>query len=366
MLLRSSGVEALIINGDLKPTQHYALENSLKVECVDRIRLILEIFTSRAMSNESRLQVEKARLKYEIPLLREWIHSAKMGEHPGFLGGGEYAVDVYYDLIKRRIGKIDDELRRLGESKDQRRVQRKKKGFNLVSLAGYTNAGKSSLMKRLTGEEVFVEDRLFSTLSTTTKKLQESSLPILVTDTIGFMSGFPPFIIEAFKSTITEIFNADLVLLVVDSSEGRDAIEMKISTSEKILFPDVELERVFLVLNKIDKIDMVERKVLIRLMEDRGYSSRVFPSSAVTGEGIDSLHEGIVARFSHRVEFQLTLPQTGETESFLTWLRRKASISVLEYSNEVRVVGTCDEVDMKKLRERTSSLRAKAVFIALT
>jgi len=184
--------------------------------------------------------------------------------------------------------------------------------------------------------------------------------------TIGFMSGFPPFIIEAFKSTITEIFNADLVLLVVDSSEGRDAIEMKISTSEKILFPDVELERVFLVLNKIDKIDMVERKVLIRLMEDRGYSSRVFPSSAVTGEGIDSLHEGIVARFSHRVEFQLTLPQTGETESFLTWLRRKASISVLEYSNEVRVVGTCDEVDMKKLRERTSSLRAKAVFIALT
>jgi GTP-binding protein HflX len=361
-LLRAKNVDTLIVNGDLKPTQHYILENALKVECVDRVRLVLEIFTFRAESNESRLQVEKARLKYEIPLLREWIHSAKKGEHPGFLGGGEYAVDVYYDLTKKRIGKIDEELQRLSESKDHRRIQRKKKGFNLISLAGYTNAGKSSLMRCLTGEQVLVEDRMFSTLSTTTKRLRRSSLQILVTDTIGFMSDLPPFVIEAFKSTITEIFNADLILLVVDSSEGWRSIERKISTSEKILFPEVELDRIFLVLNKIDRINDAEGKELMEKMGDRGYASHVFLLSAITNEGLDTLNDAIIARFSHQIGFELILPQTGGTESFLTWLRRKTSISLLEYSNEVHVVGACDEIDADRLQQKVASLNGTSLL----
>ncbi|MDD1746838.1 MAG: GTPase HflX [Methanomassiliicoccales archaeon] len=362
-LLSDWGVDTLIINGDLKPTQHYILESALKVECVDRIRLVLEIFTSRAASTESKLQVEKARLKYEIPLLREWIHSAKKGEHPGFLGGGEYAVDVYYDLIKKRMGKIDEELRRLGDSKDQKRIQRKKKGFNLISLAGYTNAGKSSLMRRLTGEQVLVEDRLFSTLSTTTKRLLGSPFQILVTDTIGFMSNLPPFVIEAFKSTITEIFNADLILLVVDASEDWDSVEKKITTSEKILFPEVELDRVFLVLNKIDRLDEMQKNELMERLSDWTHPSDIFMVSAITNEGLDALTNALLARFSHRTSFDILLPQTGGTQSLLTWLRRRASISQLEYSNEVHVIGTCDEIDLNKLRQKVAGLNGTVISI---
>jgi GTP-binding protein HflX len=358
-VLNTRKVEALLINGDLKPTHHFILENGLKVECVDRIRLTLEIFMSRANSKESRLQVERARLKYEIPLLREWIHSAKMGEHPGFLGGGEYAVDVYYDFIKKRIRKIDEELQRDGEANNQKRLQRKRRGFNLISLAGYTNAGKSSLMNVLTGEKVLVEDRMFSTLSTTTKRLDGTSLPILLTDTIGFLHNLPPFVIEAFKNTVTEIFNADLILLVVDSSDDWMEVERKLSTSEKILFPDVEAERIFLVLNKTDRLDSLRRKGLLENMRKRWQTSHIYLISALTGEGVDALVDSIMSRFSHRVQFELILPQIGGTERLLTWLRKKTSISQLEYANDVRVVGACDEVDVKRIHKAVTDLKGK-------
>jgi GTPase len=361
--LKAKIVDVLIINGDLKPTQHYVLENALKVECVDRIRLVLEIFMLRANSKESRLQVERARLKYEIPLLREWIHRAKMGEHPGFLGGGEYAVDVYYDLIKRRMSRIDEELRRQGESNDQKRLQRKRKGFNMVSLAGYTNAGKSSLMRRLTGEEVLVEDRMFSTLSTTTKRLNGTNLPILLTDTIGFLDDLPPFVIEAFKNTVTEIFHADLILLLVDSSDDWYEVERKLATSERILFPEVELNRVYLILNKIDRINQSQKNELLIQMAERWQSSHIHPISALTGEGIDELLDSILTLFSHQIHFELILPQTGKTEAFLTWLRSKVSISNLEYANDVRVVGTCDEVDVKRIKEKADEIKGTIVNI---
>jgi GTP-binding protein HflX len=361
-VLNTRKVEALLINGDLKPTHHFILENGLKVECVDRIRLTLEIFMSRANSKESRLQVERARLKYEIPLLREWIHSAKMGEHPGFLGGGEYAVDVYYDFIKKRIRKIDEELQRDGEANNQKRLQRKRRGFNLISLAGYTNAGKSSLMNVLTGEKVLVEDRMFSTLSTTTKRLDGTSLPILLTDTIGFLHNLPPFVIEAFKNTVTEIFNADLILLVVDSSDDWMEVERKLSTSEKILFPDVEAERIFLVLNKTDRLDSLRRKGLLENMRKRWQTSHIYLISALTGEGVDALVDSIMSRFSHRVQFELILPQIGGTERLLTWLRKKTSISQLEYANDVRVVGACDEVDVKRIHKAVTDLKGKMIL----
>lgn len=352
-------VDVLIINGDLKPTHHYFLENALKVECVDRIRLVLEIFMLRANNKESRLQVERARLRYEVPLLREWIHSAKMGEHPGFLGGGEYAVDVYYDLIKKRMRKIDNDLRRSGDSNDQRRVQRRRRGFQLVSLAGYTNAGKSSLMRTLTGEEVVIEDQMFSTLSTTTKRLKNSALPILITDTIGFLHDLPPFVIEAFKNTITEIFSADLILLVVDSSEDWDELDRKLSTSEKILFPEVEAGRVLLILNKTDRSDMNEMKGLMEKLRGRVQASSIYGVSAKTGDGVERLRNGIIERFSHPIHFRLILPQTGRTEHLLTWLRKEATISQLDYSNDVRVEGTCKESDLKRIEGDVKALKGR-------
>jgi GTPase len=245
-------------------------------------------------------------------------------------------------------------------------LQRKRKGFNMVSLAGYTNAGKSSLMQRLTGEEVLVEDRMFSTLSTTTKRLNGTNLPILLTDTIGFLDDLPPFVIEAFKNTVTEIFHADLILLLIDLSDDWYEIERKLATSERILFPEVELDRVYLILNKIDRINQNQKNNLLIQMAERWQSSHIYPISALTGEGIDELRDSILMLFSHQLHFELILPQTGKTEAFLTWLRRRVSISNLEYANDVRVVGTCDEVDVKRIKEKADEINGTVVNIEMS
>lgn len=354
--LQKHPVEVLLINGDLKPTHHYALENTLKVECVDRVRLVLSIFADRASSRESRLQVERARLQYEMPLLKEWIHSAKMGEHPGFLGGGEYAVDVYYDLTKKRIRRIDDELAELGRAGQLKREQRRKRGFHLVSLAGYTNAGKSSLLNSLTGAEALVEDRMFSTLTTTTRRLKTTDRPILLTDTIGFFSNLPHFVIEAFKGTIDDIFSSDLVLLVVDCSEPPEEVERKLRTSTEILYPEMPPQKIFLVLNKAD---LVSGEIDSGWFRERIDVQEICAVSAKTGRGMEGLEAAIVAHFSYPCEFTAVMPQTGETESFIHWLRGVADVESVEYGNEVTILGTCQEGTGKSISSEASSRKGR-------
>ena len=161
-------------------------------------------------------------MRYEIPLIREWIHNAKGGEHPGFLGTGEYETGAYYELITRQLARIEDELAKLSDDRRLRRRRRTYQGFHTVALAGYTNAGKSSLLNTITNERVLVEDRMFSTLSTTTSRLEGSRKQVLITDTIGFLTDLPHYMIESFKGTLDEIFFADLVLLVIDASDDED------------------------------------------------------------------------------------------------------------------------------------------------
>jgi len=353
-LLKENPVDVLLINGDLRPVHHYVLENTLKVECVDRIRLVLNMFTERANSRESRLQVEKARLQYEVPFLKEWIHSAKMGEHPGFLGGGEYAVDVYYDLTKKRMRKIDEELEGLRQSDELRRIQRKKKGLVLVSLAGYTNAGKSSLLKAMTGADVLIEDRMFSTLSTTTRKLERTTKTILLTDTIGFLSSLPHFIIEAFKNTIEDIFGSDLVLLVIDCSEPMEEIERKLATSAEILFPEVPPQNVILVLNKAD---LVPGRIDLSWFRERIEVLRTYIVSAKTGNGLDELEMFIASFFAYPFEFDIAMPQTGTTESFIHWLRQIADVDVIEHGNDVRISGSCKEEESQRILSEVQRLK---------
>ena len=353
-LLEKHPVDVLLINGDLRPAHHYILENTLKVECVDRVRLVLNIFTERANSRESRLQVERARLQYEMPLLKEWIHSAKMGEHPGFLGGGEYAVDVYYDFIKKRMKKIDEELGELHQSNELRRMQRRKKGFHLVSLAGYTNAGKSSLLRALTGANVLIEDRMFSTLTTTTRKLEGTGKTILLTDTIGFFNDLPPFVIEAFKNTIEDIYTSDLVLLMVDCSETKEEIERKLATSVEILYPEIPSQQVFLVLNKAD---LVPEKIDLGWYKQRIDVHRTYIISAQTGNGLDELEMSIVSFFSYPLVFSINMQQTGSTESFIHWLREVAEVENIEYSNKVKIFGSCKEAEGMQITSEVKKLK---------
>lgn len=358
-LLASRPVAALLFNGELKPSQHYLLESQLGVECIDRIRLVLNIFSTRASSRESQLQVLRAKLIYEIPLLREWIHNAKGGEHPGFLGGGAYETDAYYELIRHQLSRIDSELHKLDVNHHLRRKQRQKRGFSTVAIAGYTNAGKSSLLNTLTLEKVLVEDRLFSTLATTTGRLEGENKPILMTDTIGFMGDLPHFLIESFKSTIDEVYFADLVLLVIDASDPLDEVKRKIETSRDILFPEVDASSIVIVLNKKDTASELAAKTA--LVRDALPAREVLAVSARTGQGIQELKKAIASTFQYPVEMRFRLPHGPNAEPFLSSLYNSTEVVQVKYGDGIEVHLFCQEKDHANIVNQVVALNGQAI-----
>lgn len=361
-LLRKRPVDVVIINGDLKPSQHYLLENELKVECIDRIRLVLEIFATRAFSREAQLQVQRAKLRYEIPLLREWIHNAKGGEHPGFLGSGEYETDAYYELIRRQLSRIEEELVKLANDSQLRRRQRHKRGFHTVALAGYTNAGKSTLLNVLTSEEALVEDRMFSTLSTTTGRLEGVNKPILLTDTIGFLHDLPHFMIESFKSTLDEIYFSDLVLLVVDSSDDLAMFKTKLRTSMDILFPDVDATSLFIVLSKADKASDLQAKRAAVLSTIP--CQEVIAISSLSGSGLPELHDAIVEHFQYPVEMHFFLPYSAGSQSFISWLHDHTEMQTRAEDRGTEITLRCRESDHAGIVRRIVELGGRALMDA--
>ena len=217
----------------LKPNQSFNLENTLHVRVLDRNALIMIIFLHHARTKEAKLQVEYAILKHQLPYVTELIRRTKLGEHPGLMAGGEYKVDEYYRLTKTRIKKIRQQLSKIKTSREQRRKYRRRRGFSLITLAGYTNAGKSALLKALTNVQIPVDDRMFSTVSPKTRRVAGSRL--LLTDTVGFIKNIPTQLIEAFKSTLEEIIDTDHILLVVDISEEVAMVKEKLKTCLKTI-----------------------------------------------------------------------------------------------------------------------------------
>ncbi len=359
-ILEENPVEVLLINGELEPGQHYILENTLKIECVDRIKVVLNIFTKRAHSKEAMLQVEKAKLQYEMPFLKEWIHNAKAGEHPGFLGGGEYAINTYYDLIKKRMKKIDTDLKSMKDDQALRRQQRKKKGFYLVCLAGYTNAGKSSLMKKMTGESVIIENKMFSTLSTTTRKMENVKKEILLTDTIGFLENLPHFMIESFRNTIEDIFNADLVLLVLDSSDDMPEVIRKLRTSKGILLPEIDPLNIVVVLNKTDllRFGMKERIDVVRAEFPQ---SEIVLTSVKNDYGLDVLRTKILEKFTYPIELNFAAPQSGELQSLLSGLYDICDVISIEYGPITKVSLRCKLDDRDRIAKSVIALDGSVI-----
>jgi len=352
-LLVERPVDVVVINGELKPSQHFNLENGLKTECLDRIAVVLDIFTSRAEGRESKLQVELARLRYQVPLMREWVHSAKAGEHPGFLGGGEYQVDVYYNIIRRRIAQIEEELRSLARDGDLRRGMRRYKGFRTVCLAGYTNAGKSSLMRRLTGEEVLVADRMFSTLGTTTRRVGSSK--ILLTDTVGFLKDLPHFMIESFRNTLQDVFTADLVVLVVDSSEPLFNVSSKVLAVQEILGKGVLKGKLVVALNKMDQ-DPDRVTEMMTTIHDVLDPISVIGVSAVTGEGVDDLMDVVQSYFRPPVMISFKAENGKRAATEISRLYDDFFVESITYSDIVDVVFRCHEDDLEKVMDRLYSL----------
>ena len=354
-LLAERPAETIIINGEAKPSHHYNLESAMKITCVDRVGLILEIFRTRASSREAKLQVERARLRYETPLLKEWIHNAKAGEHPGFMGGGEYAIDIYYDLVKKRIKAIDDELKDIRRDSTHRRVQRNRAGIFSISLAGYTNAGKSSLMRALTGEEVLIENRMFSTLSTTTRRLGSVNEKMLITDTIGFLRDLPHYMIESFRTTLEEIFTSDLVLLVIDSSDEPLMFYEKIRTSKELLVPKVSPDNLIIILNKIDLLlDKNQDIVLedeIETIRTTFLGSEIITLSSKTGIGLDSLLAAVRKRIEMDISISIILPNISQSNSILSLIFDSCNVTSVQYKSNIELEAKCHNADIGKYKK---------------
>ncbi|MGB9841185.1 MAG: GTPase HflX, partial [Candidatus Bathyarchaeales archaeon] len=218
-LVKETGAEKIIFDNALRTVQAYNLAKATGVEAIDRFKLILEIFTKRATTTEAKLQIQLATLQYELTHAKERVRLAKMKEQPGFMGLGAYEADVYYEAVKRQVHTIQRKLRKIREKRFLHRERRAELGFSTISLAGYTNAGKSSLFNALTEESTQVDNALFTTLSTTTRLIEISKRKFLLTDTVGFIDRLPLTLIEAFHSTLEETIYADLIILVLDISE---------------------------------------------------------------------------------------------------------------------------------------------------
>jgi GTP-binding protein HflX len=338
-------IDLIIVNDKLKPSQWFNLEKKLKVDVFDRVNLILSIFQNRADSKEARLQVNLAQLQYERSFVKELIHRARSGEHPGFMAGGEYQVDDYYENLKKQTKKIKSNLRNIREKRELRRRNRHISGFYLVSLSGYTNAGKSSLLNLLSDETVKVEDRLFSTLSTTTRKINNKNIPILLTDTVGFIQDLPSFVIDAFHSTLEEIKLADVVILVIDLSENEDIVSKKLKISFKELM-DIGVESPLVIaLNKIDLLDNDEIENKINFLKDSlDFKNRVFiPISVKNKSNIDKLLSALYYHLPKLVKHTIRLPLSDGSHSLISSIHNKANVFDVTYGDFVTISFECNK-----------------------
>ena len=290
-LIRSVKPDVIIYDEILKPSQNYNLASTLKITILDREMLILEIFERRARSSESTLQVKLAQLRYEMSRAKEKVRLAKMGEQPGFMGIGKFEVDVYQNDIKNRMNNVKSKLHKSSKQRALHREARKRVGFKTVSLAGYTSAGKTTLFNKLTGEEKEESPNLFTTLSTTTRKIMLQDIEVLISDTVGFISKLPAYMIEAFKSTLEELTYADSVILVIDISdpilELRKKFRSCINTLDGI---GVNQDKIVFVLNKSDLVneeEISEKVNQLSLQENKKWLS----VSAVTGQNIPALKD---------------------------------------------------------------------------
>lgn len=341
--------DAIVINGTLKPSQHHYIEMRFQKECIDRTGVILRIFADHAHTPEAIAQVTLAKLRYELPFLREWIHKAKKGDRPGFLAGGAYATDVYFEHAKSHARKIEQNLKDLSKQREIMRVKRHTKGYSLVSLAGYTNAGKSALFNRLCDAEVEVDDRLFSTLSTTTRKVRGISGNVLMVDTVGFIRDLPTNLIDAFHSTLEEIFYADLILLVFDASDPIQSIKEKLSTSIDILLPKIEQQMLMVVANKTDLLTLSEKSRVISEISELVKPYELMLVSAKTGDGVDHLTERIASVQKRSCVIDATMPITDSTFSLLSRLRTSCTVSERTQDGHVSISLKCKPDESEKI-----------------
>lgn len=357
-MVKELRAERVIFGNELKIVQVYNLAKLTGVEVIDRLQLILEIFVRRASTKEAKLQIELARLQYELANAKEKVRLAKMGEQPGFHGLGKYEADVYYETVRRQVHKIREKLEEIRRTRKVHRIRRAEMGLPTISLAGYTNSGKSTLFNALTQENVPVDSGVFTTLSTVTRAIEVLGERMLITDTVGFIDNLPITLIEAFRSTLEETIFSDLILLVVDVSETMDEILRKFSASLKTIW-DIGVSGIpiLVALNKIDLISTKELNNKLGLLSRIYGNLKFIPISALHGINLEELKAEIAGILRRYIEASFIVPISQETFSFLSWAYSVANVRKVEYnSGLLNVLFSAPPDIVDKIKGRVESM----------
>ena len=340
-LVGAMGADMVVVDNPLSPSQQRVLSEELGVQVLDRAALILDIFAQRARTREGRLQVELAQYQYLLPrLLGMWTHLERQEGAIGTRGPGETQLETDRRHIRRKIQKLREELEQVRRVRATQRTRREKNEVPVVAIVGYTNAGKSTLLNRLTGADIPANNRLFDTLDTTTRTLEISdTCTVLLSDTVGFIRKLPHHLVEAFKATLEELSYADLLLHVIDASnplwrEQAAVVEQLIVELGAEQTPRID------VFNKCDRFtgDILP------------HGADIVSISAQTGQGLDELLKKIGGRLDTgacRVVLHLPYDQGGVVDM----LHRQAKVERVDYGEAIEVEAVCTPVQLGRLKD---------------